>query len=222
MITEGELMVKKSELTKEYYKTGELAKMIGKQTRTVQNYCIRGDINSIIIPSGKRIISKDEVIKYLRSSNLLYEDDSKIDLIYARVSTNKQKNRGDLDRQIDYITREIIAKNPKNLKVFSEVGSGLNDNRKELKKLLYMVMNDEVDRIFILYKDRLTRFGFNYLEQICNKYGTKIIVISKEIQEKSIQEELAEDIISIIHSFSGKLYGMRNKIKEKLDKELSD
>ena len=85
-----------------------------------------------------------------------------------------------------------------------------------------MVMNDEIDRIFILYKDRLTRFGFNYLEQICNKFGTKIIVISEEIQEKSIQEELAEDIISIIHSFSGKLYGMRNKIKEKLEKELSD
>ena len=215
-------MIKKSELTKEYYKTGELAKMIGKQTRTVQSYCIKGDINSIIIPSGKRIISRDEVIKYLRSSNLLYEDDNKIDLIYARVSTNEQKNRGDLDRQIDYIIREIIAKNPKNLKVFSEVGSGLNDNRKELKKLLDMVMNDEIDRIFILYKDRLTRFGFNYLEQICNKFGTKIIVISEEIQEKSIQEELAEDIISIIHSFSGKLYGMRNKIKEKLDKELSD
>ncbi|MBF1214905.1 MAG: IS607 family transposase [Fusobacterium periodonticum] len=215
-------MIKKSELTKEYYKTGELAKMIGKQTRTVQSYCIKGDINSIIIPSGKRIISRDEVIKYLRSSNLLYEDDNKIDLIYARVSTNEQKNRGDLDRQIDYIIREIIAKNPKNLKVFSEVGSGLNDNRTELKKLLDMVMNDEIDRIFILYKDRLTRFGFNYLEQICNKFGTKIIVISEEIQEKSIQEELAEDIISIIHSFSGKLYGMRNKIKEKLDKELSD
>ena len=215
-------MIKKSELTKEYYKTGELAKMIGKQTRTVQSYCIKGDINSIIIPSGKRIISRDEVIKYLRSSNLLYEDDNKIDLIYARVSTNEQKNRGDLDRQIDYIIREIIAKNPKNLKVFSEVGSGLNDNRKELKKLLDMVMNDEIDRIFILYKDRLTRFGFNYLEQICNKFGTKIIVISEEIQEKSIQEELAEDIISIIHSFSGKLYGMRNKIKEKIDKELSD
>ncbi len=215
-------MIKKSELTKEYYKTGELAKMIGKQTRTVQSYCIKGDINSIIIPSGKRIISRDEVIKYLRSSNLLYEDDNKIDLIYARVSTNEQKNRGDLDRQINYIIREIIAKNPKNLKVFSEVGSGLNDNRTELKKLLDMVMNDEVDRIFILYKGRLTRFGFNYLEQICNKFGTKIIVISEEIQEKSIQEELAEDIISIIHSFSSKLYGMRNKIKEKIDKELSD
>jgi len=218
----GGIMVKKSELVKEYYKTGELAKMIGKQTRTVQSYCIRGDINSIIIPSGKRIISRDEVTKYLRSSNLLYEDDNKIDLIYARVSNNKQKNRGDLDRQIDYITKEIITKNPKNLKVFSEVGSGLSDNRKELKKLLDMVMNDEVDRIFILYKDRLTRFGFNYLEQICNKFGTKIIVISEETQEKSIQEELAEDIISIIHSFSSELYGMKNKIKEKLDKELSD
>lgn len=215
-------MVKKSELTKEYYKTGELAKMIGKQTRTIQSYCTRGDINSIIIPSGKRIISRDEVIKYLKKSNLLYEDNNKIDLVYARVSTNKQKNRGDLEKQIEYITREIITKNPKNLKIFSEVGSGLNDNRKELKKLLDMVMNDEIDRIFILYKDRLTRFGFNYLEQICNKFGTEIIVISEEMQEKSIQEELAEDIISIIHSFSGKLYGMRNKIKEKLDKELSD
>ena len=215
-------MIKKSELVKEYYKTGELAKMIGKQTRTVQSYCIKGDINSIIIPSGKRIINRDEIIKYLRSSNLLYEDDNKIDLIYARVSTNKQKNRGDLDRQIEYITREIITKNPKNLKIFSEVGSGLNDNRKELKKLLDMVMNDEIDRIFILRKDRLTRFGFNFLEQICNKFGTEIIVISEEIQEKSIQEELVEDIISIIHSFSGKLYGIRNKIKEKLDKELSD
>ena len=215
-------MIKKSELVKEYYKTGELAKMIGKHTRTVQSYCIRGDINSIIIPSGKRIISRDEVIRYLKSSNLLYEDDNKIDLIYARVSTNKQKNRGDLDKQIEYITTEIITKNPKNLKIFSEVGSGLNDNRKELKKLLDIVMNNEVDRIFILYKDRLTRFGFNYLEQICNKFGTKIIVISDEIQEKSIQEELAEDIISIIHSFSSELYGMKNTIKEKLDKELSD
>ena len=215
-------MIKKSELVKEYYKTGELAKMIGKHTRTVQSYCIRGDINSIIIPSGKRIISRDEVIRYLKSSNLLYEDDNKIDLIYARVSTNKQKNRGDLDKQIEYITKEIITKNPKNLKIFSEVGSGLNDNRKELKKLLDIVMNNEVDRIFILYKDRLTRFGFNSLEQICNKFGTKIIVISDEIQEKSIQEELAEDIISIIHSFSSELYGMKNTIKEKLDKELSD
>ena len=210
-------MIKKSELVKEYYKTGELAKMIGKQTRTVQSYCIKGDINSIIIPSGKRIISRDEVIKYLRSSNLLYEDDNKIDLIYARVSTNKQKNRGDLDKQIDYITREIIAKNPKNLKVFSEVGSGLNDNRKELKKLLDMVMDDKIDRIFVLYKDRLTRFGFNYLEQICNKFGTKIIVISE-----SIQEELAEDIISFIHSFSDELFGIRSKIREELEKELSD
>ena len=215
-------MIKKSELMKEYYKTGELAKMIGKQTRTVQSYCIKGDINSIIIPSGKRIISRDEVIKYLRKSNLLYEDDNKIDLVYARVSTNKQKNRGDLDRQIEYITKEIITKNPKNLKIFSEVGSGLNDNRKELKKLLDMVMNNEVDRIFILHKDRLTRFGFHYLEQMCDKHNTKIVILSDDIQEKSTQEELAEDILSIVHSFSCNLYGMKNQIKEKLDKELND
>lgn len=69
-------------------------------------------------------------------------------------------------------------------------------------------------------KDRLTRFGFNYLERICKKMGSKIIVLSETESEKSIEEELAEDIVSIIHSFSGKLYGMRKTVKDKVVKEL--
>lgn len=83
-----------------------------------------------------------------------------------------------------------------------------------------MVLAGEVDRIFVLYKDRLTRFGFNYLERICDNMGTKIIVLSETKNEKIIEEELAEDIISIIHSFSGKLYGMRKTVKDKVTKEL--
>lgn len=81
-----------------------------------------------------------------------------------------------------------------------------------------MVLNNKVDRIFILYKDRLTRFGFHQLNQICNFCATEIVVLSKDDTEQSIEEELAEDIISIIHQFSGKLYGMRKKIvKEKIN-----
>ena len=75
-------------------------------------------------------------------------------------------------------------------------------------------MENKVDRIFILYKDRLTRFGFTYLPTMCNKFNTTIEIIIDEIKEKSMQEELAEDIISIIHSFSGKFYGLRNKLQK--------
>lgn len=68
--------------------------------------------------------------------------------------------------------------NPKNLEVISDVASGLNDNRRGLNKLIDMVLDGKIDRIFVLYKDRLTRFGFNYLERICKKMGSKIIVLS--------------------------------------------
>ena len=85
-----------------------------------------------------------------------------------------------------------------------------------------LVMDDKVDRIFILYKDRLTRFGFNYLKLICDKHNTEIVILSNQMDSKSLSEKLADDIISIIHSFSGKLYGMRKKVKQNVDKELRD
>lgn len=101
--------------------------------------------------------------------------------------------------------------------ILKEVGSGLNDKRKQLLQLIDMVCENQVNRIFVLYKDRLTRFGFNYLKTICNKHDVEIVVVSNETEDKSIQEELTEDIIAIIHSFSGKLYGLRKTIKQKID-----
>ena len=98
----------------------------------------------------------------------------------------------------------------------------MNDERKELLKILNLVMEKKVDRIFILYRDRLTRFGFHYIEQICKKFGTRIEVISDEAEAKTEQEELAEDIISIIHSFSRKLYGMRNRFREVIDNSIEE
>ncbi len=100
-----------------------------------------------------------------------------------------------------------------NVEVFKEIGSGLNDNRKQLLKIIDMVLMDKVNRIFINYKDRLTRFGFNYIETICKFHNTEIIIVSNEVVAKSLEEELVEDLCSIIHSFSGKLYGLRGKVK---------
>ena len=216
-------MIKISELTKEYYKTGEVAKFLNISSRSICNYCDNNVINNVVKNGKQRLIPKDSVIEFLNSNGVLLNDlDSiKYDAIYARVSTHKQKNSGDLDRQIQAISSFVIVNNPVNLKIFSEVASGLNDNRKQLNNLLDDVMQDKVNRIFIHHKDRLTRFGFNYLEQICHKFNTQIIVVSNEQSDKSMEEELAEDIISIIHSFSGKLYGMRSRLNKEIQKELN-
>lgn len=212
-------MIKLSEINKEWYSPGELAKFVGRTSRTIQNHCDEGKIDFKRV-NGRRNIPKSEVIRILEESKMLIRDSGKKDVIYARVSTSKQKTRGDLDRQISKASTMVVGMNPKNLEIISDVGSGLNDNRRGLNKLIDMVLAGDVDRIFVLYKDRLTRFGFNYLERICSNMGTKIIVLSDVENEKSIEEELAEDIVSIIHSFSGKLYGMRKTVKDKVTKEL--
>lgn len=138
------------------------------------------------------------------------------------MSTHKQQQTGDLDRQVNTILAYIALQNPQNVTILKEVGSGLNDNRKQLNKLLQMVMNNEVNRIFINYKDRLTRFGFNYLKTVCDYHNVPIIIVSNETNNKTIQEELAEDLCAIIHSFSGKLYGMRNKQFKELKEDLNN
>lgn len=213
-------MIKDIDLTKDYYRSGEVAKMIGVGTRTIQNYCINGLLSETFI-NKRRLIPKDSVISFLKDRGLYLETEEKRkDIIYARVSTYKQKNRGDLERQIQNITRFAITQNPKDLEIISEVGSGLNDTRKGLIKLIRLVQEDKVSRIFINYKDRLTRFGFNYLQLICDFHKTEIVIVSTETEDQTMSEELAEDIISIIHSFSGKLYGLRKKVKEDICIEL--
>lgn len=207
-------MIKKSSLTKPHYKPKDIKALLGVSLGTVQNMTKDGRLVEVRTDTNRRLITRDSLLAYLSKIGLLLDDDNRMDVIYARVSTHKQKERGDLDRQIQTLTHYAIDKDPKGLQVVSDVGSGLNDNRKGLNKLIEWVQDDKVDRVFITYKDRLTRFGFNYLQAICDKHHTRIVVVSSDVQDKSLSEELAEDIISIIHSFSGKLYGLRHTIKE--------
>lgn len=157
-------------------------------------------------------------MQFLNSKGLIVNDISgaKRDVIYARVSSHDQKKGGDLDRQAMYLIDKVD--NLINPLVLKEVGSGLNDNRVQLQKLLKMVANNEVRNVYVTYKDRLTRFGYHYLETMFLAHNVNIIVVKDENADKSVQEELVEDMMSLIASFSGKLYGMRskkNKIKEK-------
>lgn len=206
-------------MSKDLYKPGEVGKLLGISNQTVIKYCNLGIIESSRNQYNHRRIAAEQLCDYLDRQGLLFNDldEGKHDVIYARVSTHKQAKRGDLDRQIERIKLFAIEQNVTNLLVKKDVASGLNDNRKQLLSLLSMVQKGEVKRIFILYKDRLTRFGFRYIKQICDFHHVEIVIVSEEECSKTQSEELAEDIIALIHSFSGKLYGLRKRIKEGID-----
>lgn len=209
-------MVKTSQLTKSHYKPKDVAAFLGVTTRTLQNWDRDGKIAFRRDPvSDRRFLTKDDVIELLQEYDLLFDDttDKRRDVIYARVSSHDQKKHGDLDRQVQF----LIDQNDdlQNLLVLSEIGSGLNDKRKKLQQLLKMVMNDEVNRVFVTYRDRLTRFGFNYLETMFNAKGVEIVIVKQKTEAVSVEQELMNDMMSLIASFSGKLYGMRSKNKRK-------
>lgn len=209
-------MIKTSQLIKDTYKPKDIARFLGVTTRTLQNWDKDDKIHfQRDNVSNRRFMSKADVIKLLDDNGLLFDDtiNKKRDVIYARVSSHDQKVHGDLDRQVQF----LIDNNDdlQNVLVLSEVGSGLNDKRKKLQQLLTMVMNDEVNRVFITYRDRLTRFGFHYLETMFNLKGVEIVIVKQKTEVMTVEQELMNDMMSLIASFSGKLYGIRSKQNRK-------
>ena len=210
-------MYKPSDFTKSSYKTGEVAEILNVTNKTIINYDKQGKLKVCRSETNRRVVLRDDLLQYLDSLGLLEkEETSKVDVIYARVSSNEQKTKGDLDRQALFLMENVSdLKNPTVLK---EIGSGLNDKRKKLQELIQMVMAGKVNRVFVTYKDRLTRFGFHYLETMFKCKNVEIVVLKDKNNEKSVQEELVEDMMALITSFSGKLYGLRSR-KNKVTKE---
>jgi len=210
-------MFKKSDFIKKHYTTGDIAKILGKKPQTIIKLDRDGKLPFKRTSSSRRIMFKEDLFAYLESYGLLIDDGKfdKRDIIYARVSSNDQKLKGDLDRQVVSVLEFASNLSIINPLILKEVGSGLNDNRKQIQKLIFMIMDDQVNRIFINYKDRLTRFGYNYLETVCKLKNVEIIVVNDDESKKDAQEEMVEDMISLIASFSGKLYGMRSRNKKK-------
>lgn len=137
------------------------------------------------------------------------DDNPKQIVIYARVSTPKQKK--DLENQVMFLRQFCVSKGYAVSDVFTDIASGMNEKRKGLSELLTSVIKSNVSKIVISHKDRLTRFGFGYLEDICSRFNTEIEVVNLE-DDKSFKDELTEDLIAIIHHFSMKFYGKRKNI----------
>ena len=104
--------------------------------------------------------------------------------------------------------------------IIQDIGSGINYNKKGLSQLIDKITNGELDKVVILYKDRLIRFGYELIENLCNKYGTEIEIIDNT--EKTEEQELVEDLIQIVTVFSCRLQGKRANKEKKMIKELME
>ena len=174
-----------------------------------------------------RTTGKLQTKELVKNHHLVWVEDEpsnnhRVVAVYGRVSTSKQKQ--DLSNQIDVLKKYVIS-NGSNPKVFSDIGSGMNEKRCGLMSLMNEIVQNKISKVVISHKDRLTRFGFGYLETIFKMYNTEIEIINLE-DDKSFQEELTEDLIAIIHNFSMKFYGKRKnqvidftkRLKETKDK----
>ena len=211
-------MYKISDFTKPVYKTGEIMEILNISYSTIKVYDKNGTLPIKRTGTGRRAVFREDLLNYLDSKGLLYDDTEtakKHDVIYVRVSSHEQKQKGDLDRQAMFLLENVHDLH--NPIIMKEVGSGLNDRRRKLQELMVMVLDHKVSRVFVTYKDRLTRFGFHYLETLFEHEGVPIIVIRDMAHERSVQEELVEDMMALIASFSGKL---ENSDTDKIDRKM--
>nr|MDO8062134.1 IS607 family transposase [Candidatus Freyrarchaeum guaymaensis] len=188
----------------------EACRRLGIHFVTLKRWIYSGKIRAVKTPTGRWMIPESEIEGIIGGKGEVREVRA---VIYARVSSSDQKS--DLERQVEYLTQYCTAKGYRVVDVLSDIASGLKANRRGLMKLFNYVVNKQIDIVVATYKDRLTRFGFEYLEYFFKQYRVKIEVVYGE-EPKDAYQELVEDLLAIVTSFAGKLYGMRSHRKKKL------
>ncbi|WP_292460828.1 IS607 family transposase [Methanothermococcus sp.] len=173
----------------------------------------RGEIKAERLPNGRLNYDEESVYNYLLKMH--GKPPHRKTIIYARVSTNKQKK--DLDNQVELLKQFCISNGWKIEGIYSDINSALDfDNRKQFWKLFEMVQNHEVERVVVSHKDRLTRIGWNFFESLFKKYGVEIIVVNDYNNDKTDVDEILEEIITLLHSFPMKFYSKRRLIKSNI------
>ena len=184
---------------------GEFAKSLGVSIQTLRNWDKEGKLKpTYITENGYRYYSEDLLNKFRNIKNV--NQITKKNILYARVSTKNQKD--DLDRQIDNLKQYAYSKGY-SFEIITDIGSGINYKKEGLLKMITLIERGEIERIIVLYKDRLIRFGYDLIEYICKLNNTKIEMVDNSTISK--EQELTEDLIQIITVFANRLYGTRSK-----------
>ena len=196
------------------YKVSEVAKMLNVSTVAVRKWIRSGKLRAKRV--GKLWMIPESELKHF-----LGEKPREIRaVIYARVSSHKQRKDGNLDRQVERLRSYCSAKGYKVVDVVIDIASGLKENRTGLQKLFNLVENHQVDVIVVEFRDRLTRFGFEYLKRYFKSHNVRVEVV--EESEKGYLEELVEDFVSIVISFAGRIYGKRSQKFRKIKKVVEE
>ena len=203
-----------------HYKPKEFAELLNVSVITLQRWDNYGKLKAFRTPTNRRYYTYEQYLEYIGINK---KTDSRKIVIYTRVSTSNQ--RDDLKNQVEFLRQYANAKGIIVDEVIEDYGSGLNYNRKKWNRLIDSCMINEVSTIIITHKDRFIRFGYDWFERFLAKFNVKIIVVNNE--SLSPQEELVQDIISILHIFSCRIYGLRKykkKIKEdeEVEKSIQD
>ena len=197
------------------YKPKDFAELLGVSVKTLQRWDRDGILKANRTPTDRRYYTYDQ---YLQFKGINTVEDNREIVIYARVSTRNQKD--DLKNQVEFLKTFCNSNGMIVSQCIEDFGSGLNYNRKKWNQLLNEVMENKIKTIVISNKDRFIRFGYDWFEKFCEKFHTSIIVVNNETL--SPNEELVQDIISILHVFSCRLYGLRKYKKQiKEDEEIA-
>jgi putative resolvase len=188
-------------------RSGEVAKRLGLHPLTVRRWVKEGKIAAIPIGREARIpITEVE--------RLLGEQRAGIIVLYGRVSGHEQKE--DLQLQVQQLEQwALVARTGQKTVTLTDIGSGLNTERKSLQRLLALVQDYQVVEVVVTFSDRLTRFGLSYLRALFSGYGVTLTVLHPD-EDKTPDQELTEDLLAILASFAGRLYGVRSQKQQAL------
>lgn len=189
------------------YRINEFAKRIGKAPSTVRRWESEGRFTAKRGAGGQRYFDESDVQLALRVEP---DEQEKKVIVYCRVSSPAQ--RPDLKLQVEAMRTFCLGGGIAVDEWIEEIGGGMNFKRKKLIELVERIERFEIKQIVIAHKDRLVRFGFDFFDYFCQAHGCKLMVANQE--QLSPQQEMVEDLMTIVHTFSSRLYGLRSYRKQ--------
>jgi predicted site-specific integrase-resolvase len=205
-----------------YMSTKKTKEKLGVHIQTLYNWEKAGKIDTIRTAGGQRLYNVNKYLKTYANEDYEPSDENeteiinqsniqeKINICYVRVSTLNQKD--DLERQKKYMKDKYPT-----YELIEDIGSGINFNRKGLRKIIKLAISGKVNRVVVAFKDRLTRFGYELIEDLIKEYSDgEVVIDANEGIKKDPKEELVEDVLQILNVFTAKMNGLRKykKIKK--------
>lgn len=187
------------------YTVSKFAQLVGVTVKTLQRWDREGKLKALRTSTNRRYYTDKHLNEVLSRP-----ETPKKTVCYCRVSSQTQRN--DLKNQREVLEQFLATKGIANAEFISEIGGGLNFSRPLFLNLIFDILDHRVDRLIVAHKDRLARFGFDLIKSLCDKVGCELLVLSQE--RLSPEQEMVQDLLSIVHCFSSRLYGLRNYKRE--------